>query len=378
MNFVHKIPFFRLCILIYRNGGLSAKGCVHLIPWLIKTILLEPLRWVELLRFGNRIRKHRIMNPPVFILGHYRSGTTYLQRMFIQDQRFGYTSLFQTVLPEIMLLTERTLTPLFDSISKLFGIKNHFHRMPLTWSRFPGEEDVGMTALLQPSASQWGQLFPARNKFYLDNYILFRGEKVSIQQWKDDYQFYLKKISLQNKSKPLVLKNPPNTARIKVLLSLFPDARFIHIMRNPSDVFASTRNLRKVIRVNYGLGPCDENAEDERIINNYKAIMDQYLLEKELIPSEQLIEIAYEDFIHEPLSTLQSIYQHLALPSFNDCKNHMHALSAGARSYKMLRHQLSPECRLRIEKEFSLYTHYWRALLKYPVSGTISSDVKTG
>src|SRR3954453_13214648 len=112
MPFLQAIPFFRLIHLIRKNGGVYRKGWIHLMPWLLKTLLIEPLRWVELIVFSRRIRKETIHEAPVFILGHYRSGTTYLQRLFMQDNRFGHTSLFQTVLPEIMLTTENFLTPL--------------------------------------------------------------------------------------------------------------------------------------------------------------------------------------------------------------------------------------------------------------------------
>src|SRR5687767_1971521 len=105
-----RLPFIELCRIIVKNGGLSGKGLLHLPPWLIKTIVLEPLRWFEILKYNKEISQHGITEPPIFILGYYRSGTTYLQRMFTHDISLGYTSIFQTVLPEVMLGAEKSLT----------------------------------------------------------------------------------------------------------------------------------------------------------------------------------------------------------------------------------------------------------------------------
>lgn len=360
MPFFQAIPFFRLLRIARKNGGIQGKGWIHLFPWLVKTLFLEPLRWVELLVYSRRIRKEVINEAPVFILGHYRSGTTYLQRLFMQDDRFGYTSLFQTVLPEIMLITENFLTPFLDKISRVLRLRNHFHRIPLQWKCFPGEEDVGMTALLRPTGSQWGLLFPERMNYYQDQFILFEGDPGFKKAWKADYLYYLKKLSVKNGSRPLVLKNPPNTARIKILLQLFPKARFIHIMRNPLEVITSTRNLRQVIHEHYQLGKDSWWQNGEAVLEQYTAIMKQYLAQKDLIPPGQLVEISYEQFVKAPVESLCMIYRELKLPEFSYCEEKMHEFVLQQRGYKVLHHETaySSEWYLKLQE----FTRYWKNL----------------
>ena len=53
---------------------------------------------------------------------------------------------------------------------------------------------------------------------------------------------FLAKLSTDY-NRPLVLKSPPHTGRIRLLLELFPDARFVHIRRDPYTVFRSTRHM---------------------------------------------------------------------------------------------------------------------------------------
>ena len=50
-------------------------------------------------------------NPPIFILGHRRSGTTHLHYAFSRDPRLGYLSNFQTFLYTVALLSKTWLRP---------------------------------------------------------------------------------------------------------------------------------------------------------------------------------------------------------------------------------------------------------------------------
>ena len=43
--------------------------------------------------------------------------------------------------------------------------------------------------------------------------------------------------------KPLLVKSPVHTARVRMLLKLFPKARFLYIHREPLKVFASAANM---------------------------------------------------------------------------------------------------------------------------------------
>jgi len=69
----------------------------------------------------------------------------------------------------------------------------------------------------------------------------------NIDRWKTTYDYFLKKISYKNNGKPILLKSLVNTAKIKQILDLYPNAKFIHIHRNPYDVYFSTWKLYKSI-----------------------------------------------------------------------------------------------------------------------------------
>jgi len=356
MNSLFPLPLYLYLKIALRNGGFSGKGLTHTPPWLLKTILFEPLRWMELATQSKKIETHNISKSPIFILGFYRSGTTYLQQLFMQDDRFGFTSGFQMLFPEIMLSCEKWLTPPLESFSRLIKIQNPVHRIPFTLNS-PGEEDVAMTTSLSTRCAQWGYFFPGKMKEYFDKYVFF--EKISpheFDEWKKTYMTLLKKISLANHNKQLVLKNPPNTARIKLLLSLYPEARFIHILRNPYEVYASNKNLWQTIHTHFSLNHPENIDVSEIILSIYSGVMNRYIGDRNLIPSSRLIELRYEEFINSPVESMQNIYASLNLEDFNYCRNKVIDYAESQKKYATLKHNLH-------DRERKIISEKWGSII---------------
>ncbi|MEO6219990.1 MAG: sulfotransferase [Ginsengibacter sp.] len=358
MSKLFPFPLYTFLRIARKNGGFSPKGLLHMGPWLLKTILAEPFRWIELATKNKTIEKHTIQKPPVFLLGYYRSGTTFLQQMFMQDRRLGYMSLYQTIFPELMLTFEKIFTPLLEFSTRLFNAKNSFHRIPLTWHS-SGEEDVGLTGMVSPYAFHWGYLFPEKNNDYFEKHVLFKNiSDEEIQNWKNTYHYFLKKLSIANKSKQLILKNPPNTARIKMLLSLFPDAKFIYIHRNPFEVYASNKQLWKMIHNKFMLGRSRSVDFKNIILDSYSKMINRYFEDKLLIPPGQLIELRYETFIENPVSCLRNIYSQLDLLDFSYCEPAMVAYASKQKNYSKLKHYLP-------QKEQEIVSEKWKKFTEY-------------
>ncbi len=353
MNYIPFIPLFRFIRIIVKMEGLSAKGILHLLPWIIKLIVLEPFRLVEVLIFEQRIRKHTPNQSPIFILGHYRSGTTYLQRLFSFDTRFGHVSVVQHIAPELMLLYEKPLTKLIQWISDLFKAQNHFHRVPHDWS-YPGEEDIALMGLTSKYSATWGLMFPQKfKKHFSDTTVLnipFLNKK-----WEQDYRYLVNKISIKNQGKALVLKSPPNTARINKLKEIFPGAKFVFISRNPVELFSSMRRLWDVTVKYHALGSIKGIDIDDLVIQGLDILMNEYHEQKLSIPVNQLIEIDYDELVGKPVATLQKIYLQLDLPDFGFCKNAVTQFAKTQKSYERLTHKLPENIMYTISKKWNRY-----------------------
>lgn len=262
--------------------------------------------------YGRKIEQTSLTEPPLFILGHWRSGTTLLHNLLARDPRFVAPTHYQVSFPTHFLLTER----FFSRVgSKLLPARRPMDEMALRWD-LPGEDEVALllTTLLSPYLRA---AFPAGGPLVdrLDDLLrnLSHAERL---QWKQAFLYFLKKVSLRQSKTPL-LKSPAHTARIPLLLELFPSAKFVYIVRNPYDVFSSTRHLYQVLSNANSLTRTAPADLDERVFVGYQGLYNAYHLHRALIPPHRRLEIRFEELIAEPLETLRSLYAHHALDNFD-------------------------------------------------------------
>src|SRR5260370_10822367 len=173
------------------------------------------------------------IRPPIFVLGHWRTGTTHLHNLLAVDQRFAYPKLYQVLFPHTFLCTER-----HGWILKCFLEKRRPLDSMAQALHLPNEDEIalGVSTSLSP---YMGVIFPRRRECY-DRYLTFQGvPDEEIRAWKSAFTLFLKKLTWKH-DRPIILKSPAHTCRIRLLLELFPDAKFVHIHRNPYVVFQST------------------------------------------------------------------------------------------------------------------------------------------
>jgi hypothetical protein len=178
-----------------------------------------------------------------------------------------------------------------------------------------------------------GWFFPNRRDHY-DRYLTFRGvNDGEVEQWKSALLAYLRRLSWKYK-RPLVLKSPPHTARIRRLLEIFPRARFVHVHRDPYAVFSSTR---KMLTVNFAMHrlqrpPLDDL--DEWIIRQYRAMYDAFFEERDLIPPGQYHEVCFEELEADPVGQMERLYEALRLPAFSAARPALERYVDGLRGYR--------------------------------------------
>lgn len=127
--------------------------------------------------------------------------------------------------------------------------------------------------------------------------------------------FYLK-LQIQHPGTNLLIKNPVYTARIKMLAEMFPDAKFIHIHRNPYKVFFSMRNFYEKLLGQFALQPWDSIDIDEHIFSTYSRMMDDLDRDWAALPAEKRVEVSFDELQKGSIEVLHGIYDTLDLPRF--------------------------------------------------------------
>jgi hypothetical protein len=300
--------------------------------------------------------------PPVFVLGHWRSGTTYLHHLLAADRRFAAPNVYQTSYPHTFLTTEARSARFVGAMLPPTRPMDNVRQAPDA----PNEDEFAVCAMTFRSPCV-GWVFPRRADHY-DRYLTFRGvPEREVEEWRQALVLYLKKLTWKH-GKPLLLKSPPHTCRIKLLLGLFPEARFVHIHRNPFTVYQSTRHtLSRVLRLTRLQGGSGYDAEGS-VLRRYREMYDVIFEERGLIPAGRYCEVGFEALEADPIGTVRGVYEALSLPDFGGVETDLRAYVDTISGYRKNSFpELAPDLRDRIAVEWRRCFDEWGYA---PESGT--------
>ena len=88
-------------------------------------------------------------------------------------------------------------------------------------------------------------------------------------------EWFLKCVTLRS-PKRIVLKSPLHTSRVRTLLSMFPNAKFVHIVRDPYVIFPSTVSLWKRLYRDQGFQMPTYNGLDEYVFKAFSRMYDAF------------------------------------------------------------------------------------------------------
>ena len=293
------------------------------------SILFFPIRIMDKIFYAPKISKANVGESPLFIIGHWRSGTTYLHTILSQDPQWGYVKSIQAFMPGIEIMDIKWVKSILKK--RMLKIRPH-DNMPRGFD-IPEEEEFALSNLstLGSYHSQW---FP-QNESYFKKYVLFNDiTDQEIEQWKNQYLKLLRRVVVYTGKNNLILKNPPNTARIKILLEMFPQAKFVHIYRNPCHIYSSTFNMYQKAIVPQFLQEFSEQQIKERIFCWYEQIMKKFITQKSLIPQGHLIEVRFEDLEKNPVEVTKKIYSILNIPHFEKIQSKIETYLNSVSDYK--------------------------------------------
>ena len=209
----------------------------HVVGSAIATPVNTVLAGMQNLIFGRKTTNAQLEGPPVFILGHWRSGTTLLHELMVRDERFSSPSTLQCFAPHHFLVSEWAFLK--------FGRwalpnKRPMDNMATGWDR-PQEDEFALMNLGFPSPYR-RIAFPNQPPVDMD-YLDFKNVDPSeIDAWISGLRQFLLNVSLAT-GRPLVIKSPTHTGRLAHLAKAFPEAKFIHLTRDPRALFPSTIRL---------------------------------------------------------------------------------------------------------------------------------------
>lgn len=337
---------FRL--LSRNNFSITPRYMPRILYATLLSTILTPFRIKEHLKYHKKIIETSIKKDPVFIIGHWRSGTTYLHNVLSMDPVFGFCTTFHATLPGVFLGSEKTLKPLLEaSIPSTRPMDNAAMGPDL-----PQEEEYAI-ANISPYGYYNGWCFP-KNIYRYSSYVPIHHHSLEIiKEWKETYQYFIKKLTLYRNGKQLLLKNPAHTARLNILKEMYPNAKFIHIYRNPYDVFYSMLKFMSIVLPRYCVqSPPTIPEMKDVILSTYKTLYAAYFEQRRQLGTSQLIEIPYEQFITDPLPLLQKIYKTLGMEHFSDVRPLFENYIDTQRTFQTSSYTMDDETKQRINEQW--------------------------
>ncbi len=315
-HFMGLAPLDSVLALLFR---VPAKVPVVLWPRLIVLLFFSALSTVlslpERLAIAAWLRfRPRTVAPheaPIFVLGYFRSGTTWLQTLLSRDPALRSPIWLEALSPHTFVVTWAVLRVLLAPFLMLVRIR----AVSPLGARLPAEDDFALCNWARTSLIAGRAVLPGQQDFYNRFHDLERLTPEDQARWERHELAFVGKLMLIARGRRLVLKSPSHTARVRHLRRLFPGAKFIHISRPPRAVFQSNLALIKGLQDTFRLSPpIDAERQEEMIVAEYLATMDRYIADRASIPPGDLAELRLQDLTADPVGELKRVYGELGLP----------------------------------------------------------------
>ena len=318
---------------------------------LLAVFINSPCAWLQRRIYGKKIRNTTLAGAPVFIIGHWRSGTTLLHEYMIRDSRFTFADTYACFVPEHFIVSRFILRPV---AAFLMPKKRPIDNMEAGFDR-PQEDEFALVSMGLPS--------PYRNIIFSNNGMNLDTEYLTLRNvsdndrniWLNGLDTFLKALTFLAPGKRIVLKSPPHTGRIKTLLERYPDAKFIHIHRNPYSIFPSTYNLWMRLSKDEGAQSPRGKGMEEYIFNSLNTMYDAFEEDVRLLHANQFCDIAYKDLTSAPVETLEKIYRILELDGFEEVRSAFEQYADSQKEYKKNKFSMEPELKSQITERWKRY-----------------------
>ncbi|MGE0435239.1 MAG: sulfotransferase, partial [Planctomycetota bacterium] len=337
------------------NGWIPPSRWPHVALCLAACAGRAPFTWLERLLLAGRRKPAADDVQPLFIVGHWRSGTTHLHNLMNCSPRFGFITPLASGLPWELLTLATWLRPLLE---KALPEDRYVDNVAVT----PGspQEDEIPLASMQPLSVFHANYFPRHFERNFNRAVF--GDGVSpraARRWQRALRLLYRKVAIQQRNPQLLIKNPVYTARLLELRELYPQAKFVHIYRNPYVVFRSTVHYYRRLLPELALQSFASLDIPDFVERSYVRLMREHDRQREQLPPGTICDVRFEDLEQAPLAALQRVYGELQLDGFDADRPLIEAYVQSMGGYRKNTYDFEPDVIERVERSWREWVERW-------------------
>ncbi len=357
----HPLMGARLGLLVralVTNGGVDPRHSGIVAAMALSAAARTPFRWLDEAIYAQAARRSPPREAPLIIIGHWRTGTTHLHNLMGQSPAYGIITPIATGLPDQLLSLGTALRPLLE---QALPADRHVDRVAVTPAS-PQEDEIPLAN--QQSLSIFHAVyFPQHFQAHIDRGVFWDGvPRAAIDRWARMTRRFVDKVAIHQGQPRIVLKNPVYTGRLRRLIEIWPEARFIHIRRNPFEVFASTCRYYRRLLPELALQRVPGIDIEAFVLATFERLMGLYEAERQGLPANRLVEISYEQLARHPLATLEQIHGTLDLPGWRQAAPRIEAYLESIHDYRPNAHELTGPQRHQVKTRWEDAIARWAAL----------------
>jgi len=332
--------------MLVRNRFHVGPRYLHLLPLITLSSLRNSfLQQLEQAIWGRRIERANLVAHPLFVIGHWRSGTTLLHELLNSDDSLTSPNTYQCFFPGHFLISERYSVRV---LSFALPSQRFSDSVPLGWQH-PMEDEFALCNMGVPSP-YLVSAFPNRPQWPA-SFSLAGLSASDLARWQGALTGFLKRVTLRD-PKRIVLKSPTHTYRLKILLEMFPQAQFVHIVRNPFEVFRSTVHSTKVAYLLHALQAPTFHGLEESVIENFLLMHRQLDNARSMLTDANFHEVRYEDLVDNPTHEMRRVYERLGIGNFDAAQPRVEAFLEKRAGYRPSSQPLAKDWRARVAERW--------------------------
>lgn len=304
---------------------------------------------LQRLVYGRGIANTPVPDDPVFIIGHWRSGTTLLHELLALDERIRCPTTYECLSPHHFLLSEGLVR---RWLHFLMPRKRPWDNMKLGFDH-PQEDETALCALgaHSPFLTVAFPHRPPQDPGYVDMLTLSPAE---LDRWVLVAQRFYQSV-LYRRPGRLVLKSPQHTFRVQTLAELFPRARFVHIVRDPYVVFSSTVHFWNTTYDMYALQRPPYRNVEENVFSTFCRMEESLARALETLDPHRYQRVRYEDLVANPVEQVGRIYREADLGDFEPARGGIEQYARRTRNYQTNQYDLTAEQTAEITRRWRPY-----------------------